>query len=413
MSLSLESLKSSIDAHAAIRRRTRLVPVGGPGDKVFPPTYPGEGRNPTPQHVFEQRRVDGETLWCVLLDSVQSQANRLEEALLESARRDAIALPRVVVDFRGAGFGDLTEITSLDAPHRVFDAILRDSLLGDAPFMASDLGKRLQLATIRDATSIFEASPSALVFGAWNSTGEGGGVGAKFPRIVTSEIIGINVPVEPRIVNERTGETAVQTAGRRTGIRIDPLGILRGVPVFKSKSGWDTEKSAAGKGAKPARPSEINHGNIATSVQPLGVTFDYAEQVAVVSLAGLRRLAFGADERSAAARAMLAALAVLALVEQERQGYALRSRCELVAEGPSVFELVRADGTCEPLSFSLDDARQLYADAFELAKTTGFNISAQPIRLTPQPKLVKIVQMSRDAALRGEGSEDGAADVTA
>jgi len=31
--------------------------------------------------------------------------------------------------------------------------------------------------------------PTALIFGAWNSTGEGGGLGAKFPRAIVSEII--------------------------------------------------------------------------------------------------------------------------------------------------------------------------------------------------------------------------------
>jgi hypothetical protein len=58
----------------------------------------------------------------VLVDSVQSQANRLEEALLTAVREKAIALPYVTVDFRQAQLAGLTEITSLDAQHRVYDA---------------------------------------------------------------------------------------------------------------------------------------------------------------------------------------------------------------------------------------------------------------------------------------------------
>jgi CRISPR-associated protein Csb1 len=42
-----------------------------------------------------------------------------------------------------------------------------------------------------------------------------------------------------------------------------------------------------GRGATVVRPSEINHGHIALSVQPLGVTCDYAEHMAVISFAGL------------------------------------------------------------------------------------------------------------------------------
>lgn len=86
MEFSLEALQTAVTGDAAIRRRQRLQPVGGPGDKIFPPTYPGEGRNAPPSHVYERRRLDGREVWCVLLDSVQSQANRLEECLLEAIR---------------------------------------------------------------------------------------------------------------------------------------------------------------------------------------------------------------------------------------------------------------------------------------------------------------------------------------
>src|SRR5207302_270669 len=158
----------------------------------------------------------------------------------------------------------LTEITSLDAPHRVYDAILRDSLLDSQPFMKSPLGLRLAEAKPGDATALLEASPTALLFGAWHSTGEGGGLGAKFPRCLASE---------------------------------------------------------------------INHGNIAPSVQPLGVTCDHAEHVAVISFAALRRLSFGGNARDLAGRALLAALGLVAVTEQDARGYGLRSRCDLVCEG--------------------------------------------------------------------------------
>ena len=68
----------------------------------------------------------------MLVDSVQSQANRLEEALLTAVRERAITLPYITVDFTGKELAGISEITSLDAPHRVYDAILRDSLL-DGP----------------------------------------------------------------------------------------------------------------------------------------------------------------------------------------------------------------------------------------------------------------------------------------
>jgi CRISPR-associated protein Csb1 len=117
--LHLEKLSDAVDNAAAFRRRRTLQPAGGRGDKIFPPTYPGEGRNASPRHVFERRRINGHEVVCVLIDSVQSQANRLEEALLLSARTGYIALPRLVVDFPSSGLNGVPEISSLEAPHRI------------------------------------------------------------------------------------------------------------------------------------------------------------------------------------------------------------------------------------------------------------------------------------------------------
>lgn len=401
---SLNDLREFVSAHAALRRRQTLQPVGGKGDKIFPPTYPGEGRNASPRHVYERRRLESKEVWCVLIDSVQSQANRLEECLLEAVD-DGVVIPHVAVDFSKAGLEGISKVTSLDAPHRVYDAILRDSLLGKEPFMSSPIGKRLAKAKAEDASALLEISPTALLFGAWHSTGEGGGLGAKFARCLISEIVGVEVPIE-ELTNRRTGEIDVQTAGRRTGSRIDPLGVLRKVEVFKGESGWDTTETAAGKKAKKVRPSEINHGNIAPSVQPLGVTCDHIEHSFVLSFAALRRLRFGDAGRDSAGRALLTALGLVALTEQDERGYALRSRCDLVCHGRAPLELVHADGTTQPASIDRTTARKLYREAFEAAQSSGFTLSADPLRLTPQDKLVEIVRRSQELALLGAGGEE-------
>jgi CRISPR-associated protein Csb1 len=397
-------LTHAIENCAALRRKQTLQPVGGKGDKIFPPTYPEERRGQGPRHVFELRRVNGHEAWSCLVDSCQSQANRLEESLLAAVRQGLIELPYLTVDFGDAGLSGLNEITSLDAPHRVYDAILRDSLLGNLPFMKSPLGVRLAEAKPSDATALLEASPTALLFGAWHSTGQGGGLGAKFPRCLVSEIIAVDVPVKVS-TDARTNEIEVRTLGRRTGSRIDPLGVLRKVEVFKGADGWDTTKEGAGKGAKLVRPSEINHGNIAPTVDQLGVTCDYAEHTAVLSFAGLRRLSFGGGHRDAAGRALLAALGFVALTEQDARGYALRSRCDLVCDGRAPFELVHADGKTEQLDFDRSMARTLYAETLKAARGAGFELPSKPVRLTPQDKLVHIVKESQRQALEGKGGE--------
>lgn len=359
--------------------------------------------------MYERRRIDGEEIWCVLIDSVQSQANRMETALLaladsEDTSEEKVLIPYVTVDFVGTGLEPLERITSLEAPHRVYDAILRDSLLGDKPFMQSDEGKRLASAKPADASALLEISPAALVFGAWHSQGSGGGLGAKFPRTLVSEIMGIVVPVEENR-NQQTREIDPKTFGRRTGSRIDPLGILAKVKVYKSNSGWDTSKTSAGRGAKEVRPSQINHSNIAPTVAPLGVTCDHAEHRFTITLAGIRRLRFGGGKRDAAGQALIASLGLLAMVEQDACGYALRSRCDLVCEGNAPLELVGWDGSTKTIQqFDRAAAQQLYRTAYEDAKLAGFEF--RPLNLKPAPKLVEIIRQSRDLALEGQGGDE-------
>ena len=101
--------------------------------------------------------------------------------------------------------------------------------------MQSEEGQCLAAARPADATVLLELSPTALLFGAWHSQGVGGGLGAKFPRALVSESwashTGRGWPPP-----SGTGEVEAQTAGRHTGSRIDPLGILRKVEVFRGAS---------------------------------------------------------------------------------------------------------------------------------------------------------------------------------
>ena len=96
--LTYDVLREVVDSAAAFRCRRKLQPAGGEGDKVFPPTYAGA------VYATEQRRVPGkqDPVMCVVLDSVQSQANRMEEALQEAIDVGKVAMPLVVVDFSEA-----------------------------------------------------------------------------------------------------------------------------------------------------------------------------------------------------------------------------------------------------------------------------------------------------------------------
>lgn len=419
--LNYEQLKDAVAGGAvAIRAVTRLMPAGGPGDKVFPPTFTKEGRAET-KYAFESRRVDGAEVRTVLLDSVASQANRIEEALLEGYRRRELAFPIVEVDFSNSeGLEDLEQISSLQAPHRIADALLRDSMLGGTLFRSSDVGKAITDSRANHATAMFRYCPTALVFGVWDSTGPKGGMGAKFQRCLVSEIVGINA-----------------VPGVKVGSRIDPAAIEKSAgPVYAHTDpveAWTHDESLAKKekgkpvlfgrkGDKLGSPAGINHGNIPPSIdaESGGVTIDYALQTTVLSLAGLRRLRFshGTDDKPLAAdaklaaedaaRTALAALALAGVVFQRDNGFDLRSRSLLVPEGPLQLELVARDGGApKPLSLDRAAAAKLLKHAAAEAAKCGLAWNDEAITLAPAPKLEHIIRVSREKRIGGEAEGDG------
>lgn len=407
--LTLETLSAAVKGEgAAIRVITRLQPAGGPGDKVFPPTYQGG------QYVYEERHLDGQIATCVLLDSVQSQANRMEDALLYAWRTGEIQLPVLQVDFHSTDIPQYGTITVLQAPHRVADAILRDSLFQGKDFRESPVGQKFVRSTPMDATGLLEVCPTALVFGTWDSTGFGpGGMGAKFARTVVSEIIGV----------------AAQE-GRRAAVRVDPLGIQkRAATIYRAKSSdsWTTNASEAettpdgapvkfsrrSKSAEAGTPAVINHSNIITDIERGGVSIRHALQTTVLSLAALRKLHFPDEtgaisaDRDSAARTYLAALGLCAIfLQQERFGYDLRSRCLLVPEDRRVELVPNRVAPPQEIGLSADSAKQLYEEAVAGLQKQGLPWSPGPITLKPSPRLCELVKSNLKAIAAGATDEE-------
>ena len=200
--LTFERLRDAVGGDAvALRSRMTLQPAGGEGDKVFPPSYAVEGRADH-KYAVEERQVGGgdSVATTVLLDSVASQANRAELALLEGWERGELLFPVPYVDFSDdGGVTDYDKLTVLEAPHRLADAIFRDSLLDGTLFRLSDVGRAITDATPRNATDLYRYSPTSLLFGMWDSTGPKGGLGSKFQRAYVSEVVGFDAKVGNKV----------------------------------------------------------------------------------------------------------------------------------------------------------------------------------------------------------------------
>lgn len=464
--LTLEKLQQAVrGSAAAFRCKRRLQPAGGEGDKVFPPTFAGA------VYAVEQRRVPGreQPITCVLLDSVQSQANRMELALQEALDAGKIELPILVVDFTQHGpTGDVEadkaagklidaigKITSLQVPHRLADAILRDSQVNGVDFRKSDKGRALNTVSLANATPLFELCPTALLFGMWDSTGPKGGLGPKFERAMVSEIVGIGAEF-----------------GVRTQSRIDPLiTSAKGLVLYQKRGGgWTLDETQAVvqngrpvKLGKDGKVSEANLGNVTPAfhkygegaegldplrsgsvnvdytiranadeffvknrskaeasparegqIAPGGVTIEYAEQVTTLSLICLRRLRFPINgeadtEVDVAARTVLAALGLCAATLAFESGMGLRSRCLLWPEGAMEWELLDQPGApAKPYSLTSQTAINLLTHAIEAAKNKNLPWTKNPLPpLEPSPDLLKLVRLSQIEATK-ETADTGA-----
>jgi CRISPR-associated protein Csb1 len=377
---------------SALRTIVHLAPAGGDGDKVAPPTHEGG------KYAFETRVVDGrQDVQTVLLDSVQSQANRFEAALLNAVRAGDIAIPLLQVDVPGH-----ETLTSLSVPHRVHDAIFRDSKYKGVKFRESEIGQQMVAARAWNATGMFQLCPTAILFGTWDSQSNAGVNSAKFARCLVSEIIGFDAVL-----------------GVKSSSRIDPLGIKKMVGViYESKDDqWtlDASKAVQTKQGKPqlyksktGTPSEINHGNIPpTLTNPEngagGVTFREAKQTAVLSFTQIRKLRFPVGGKETgdldiAGRAVVAALGVLAISLQIEDGYQLRSRCQLIPTSQPEFEWLGAIASethkKDKTQISAKTATEALHSLYSKAKEKGLEWEETPLTLEPEEKLVKLVAMS-------------------
>lgn len=395
------TLLQSIQSAPGLRLRLRLQPLYGPGELVFPSTYAGGG------YLTSQRRIPGypESVACAILDSVQSQANRMEDALAEDIRSGQLHLPHAVTDFSEVQGLEKSvgSLTSLEAPHRIFDAIIRDSELNGVRFPYTEAGKAVVAASTKDATALFRYDPTSLLFGSWDSTGVSGGLGEKYTRCVVSELVAINVE-----------------EAKRKGTRVDPLNIAAGAFLAVEKESpekdpiYEILKAKAKAKKNPITASSgINHGSVpwpeSGGEMHGGVSCDYIRQTTAISFPALRQLRFPVSGKSgtdAKAQAVLAAIALHAAALNAERGWHLRSRCDLVLdEGESVtWELL--GGSATSLQLTSEETRRLLQEAIGEAQAVGLPWETAPLRLKSSQSLADLVRKSQQLHRKTAESSD-------
>ena len=414
--LTFTALRGAVEGGANyLRIRTELQPADGPGGKVYPPTYAGpEGtqRADEARYHIEQRHRDGETVKAAVLDSAASQTNRAEEALLDAFEDGLIEIPFIEADFsrddgESADYDGIRpgRLTALEASHRVADATFRECEFDGVRFRESPIGRAIFNSTERDAADMFRYCPTVLVFGEWDSMGGDASRGHKFERRAVSEIVAFDVVI-----------------GRSSSSRLDPLKIESAGTVFKNKvhaadpsePPWTTDEKQAehdskgkpqlyGDGRGKGKMSGLGLGNVTPSIATPahgeftgigGVTFSHAEQSTVLALNAIRKLRFPRHrEATVDTRTAVAALALAAVVLRDSQGYALRSRCLLVPDGPPTVELVDPFGDVHKFApVGPGAAARILRRAAEASAAAGLAWESEPVVVLPTAGLRNAVR---------------------
>jgi CRISPR-associated protein Csb1 len=315
---------------AALVMREQLMGVEGESSAVFPATFAAqEGAERDPKKFQGGYNIDvfpdGKSV--CLIDSVGSQANRLEPIFAKPGYSDLV--PQIVIKL-----GE-REINLLEAGHRAGDALFRNSSIGPTlhdAFKASQRGDDFPLAKI---------APTSLVFGVWDSQG----TQAKRPRLIASTIRAFNVRKLTRSANYLVQQ------------QLDYVkeGLLPAADKGEqySKHGFENALASASHGGV------IAEGDI--------------RRDATLSLAALRLLSAGKDqEKTLLLRRYILGLALTALTQPPT--VYLRQGCNLVRDPAKTSEFVEVhvDGKRVPVKLTHNEALE-YAIAVAKAFGVGPN----------------------------------------
>lgn len=168
----------------AVVIQQKLRPAEGDGMPFFPPTYLGTNNSPT---YCISSTGEGSNLCTV--DSVQSQANRVEEAFLSEPYRALIR--RVEVTAKLPNNGSRT-LDMLQLGHRLADAAVSFSTIGDQ-------ARQAMLAFKDDPLPVAQLSPMSLLCGLWES--RGGDSQLKIPRAFSATITAKDVSILRRMAS--------------------------------------------------------------------------------------------------------------------------------------------------------------------------------------------------------------------
>ena len=330
--------------YAALVMRQLLKPVEGDNAVVYPPTFAAESKDKKSGYNIDTfpNTETGELMNVCLIDSVGSQANRMEPLFKEKAYSHLIPQIKIELQYKADnsdGKKDTRKetINLVDAGHRIADAVIR---LSNA---SSEIEKAFKTLKQGDAEKIAKLAPTSLVFGCWDSRG----TGVKVPRVVRASIRALNVHPLKRSAQY----------------------IPASYHFSEAISPSSTEKK---------KLPDAGMGHVPSTGDPGGVMLDKNSQIlreAVLSLSVLRSLKTEDDNRTLKLQRYLLGLSLVSFTAS--QDSFLRMGCELTGnpDNHAIWEMVQCDGSRKSLTIKHEDTlsyAKSAAEAFGVGKDKTF-----------------------------------------
>lgn len=365
---------------------TDLEPAAGPQAAIAPAKFASPpGGDDRGEYAYERRYLDGELRDAVLVDSKQSQLNRIEAALAQAISDDhpvLVRMPRIAVTY--VRDGEQEQYTDLVLPHRAFDGHIRAGTVDGVPVTRHPAYVAARNSTPANARALFDISPVSIIFGAWDSSRKARQWRGR--SLLVGEIIGFTDSTKPPL---------------KGGARVDPVGMkidaspqaLRDIAERQADELSAALREKAGK--KAAKAALLGLGGVPPTLGTLGgVACDRIIRSHVLSFAALRQLRFGAGQSGdAAIRALLAALALNGLARSDAE-LLLRANCDLREASPTVASLDQRGGQqWKHTPMDIGQADSLLSVALQHAQTeAGVQWEGQVLQVTGDPAVAQVAQ---------------------
>jgi CRISPR-associated protein Csb1 len=366
----------------ALTLTERLQPASGTDTVIFPPTYAREEKRKAPEerlnHPYaidtfrrdiepEAARDTAEVNTC-MLDSVGSQANRMETQFREAPLSALVPQVRIIA-------GD-QKVNLLDIGHRIADGAVRHSAFGEK-------GKPA-IAAIKEgnALPLARLAPTSLVFGFWDSRD----TQFKAARVLSSTIRATNVEVLKRSAQFNPA--------------FDPTSIGLTETATLDPDQPHDEKDPLSKEGMRSAPAVDTHGGVRVYGKIVRQT--EVNLVALRSLAVLEKGEVNADETLKLRRYILGLSLIAAIAQPD---YNLRAGCLLVGvpDSPAEAGIVTPDGKRTAFEWDFETIiayAQAVADEFARENGGDFNFKPESVKEAVNKKAAE-----KEAKKAGKGAK--------